>query len=435
MSKENEVLKLVRKTFDNYFSSYYMQNKAVQSITPYNMEKGAGCSVIIQYDGFRQYVNFYKHIPLTDSMAVINTCFEFTYTGVPVYCYFDTILDYLDSDDISFYNFPHCASEEIIKEKLDIIMSATQKNFDSLLDIANNEVKKSDLKTNFHSFSKFEKATDFDYLEHYKDFYSVNEFYLNLRLKAGKDDTLIDPFEKRVYRVLGSMTMSQRRAFEKANRKKTNYATLDKIYMYVPQLLVLALSIGLSAFLGMYLDKNVINPDWIGKSYGYTAIAFGIVGLTIGLILLILNIDKLIYKIIVPKEHYDDFMIMLKAEESPKIYTALVLALSVVASCIFITLFSFTGMAVTDDYNIVSRAYCFSQVQKYDMNNTEIAIVKGTNDTDGYNEYIGDAYAFNLDGEWVEFGVPNAKAQQIIQGGIEKYNKQINTYKSIEDIK
>lgn len=434
MSKENEVLKLVRKTFDDYFSSYYMQNKAVQGVTPYNMERGAGCSVIIQYDGFRQYVNFYKHIPLTDNMAVINTCFEFTYTGVPFYCYFDTVLDYLDSDDISFYNFPHCATEEAIREKLDLIMSATQKSFDSLLDIVNNEVKKSDLKTNFNSFSKFEKATDLDYLEHYKDFYSVNEFYLNLKLKAGKDDTLIDPFEKRAYRVLGSMTISQRRGLEKAYRKKANYATLDKVYMYVPQLLILVLSIGLSVFLGIYLDKNVINPQWIGKSYGYTGLAFGIVGVTIGLALLMLNIDKPIYKLIVPKEHYEDFMIMLKAEESPKLYSALVMVLAIIASCIFVIFFAFTGMAVTDDYNIVSRAHCFSQVQEYDMKDIEIAIVKGTNDTNGYNEYIEDAYAFKLDGEWVEFGVPNAKAQQVIQEGIEKYNKQINTYKSIEDI-
>lgn len=433
MSKDNDFIKAVRKTFERYFSNYYSTNKNVQSINYYNMEKAMGYSAVLEYKGFKQYVNFYKQIPLTDNMAVINTCFEFSYSGTRYLCHFDSLLDYLDSDDISFYTYPHCSTDEMIWEKLDIIMSATEKHFDDIKRIADSDEEKEKLYNYSSNFSdKIEKAFDFDYMTYYEDFYNLNEYYITLKAKY-KGGKINNPFEKRVFRVLSNMSYSERKKLERSRRKQINYSKMDRVYLYGPQVFVIVVFIIGFVALGIHLDKT-INADWIGKQYGYTAIAFSLIGIVLSVVALSLNIEKPLYKLIVPKEHFEDFSQMQNAEESPKIYTILFIAFGVVVSAIIFTFFAFTGTAVTEDFKIVDRQYVFSSVSEYPMESTDIAIVKGSTDNNGYYEYIGTAYAFKLDDEWVDFGVPTGKAKKIIETAIEKYDRDVPVFDSIDDI-
>lgn len=430
----NDVIALAKDSFKRYFSEYYQLNKNVQSVSYHNIQNNKSFSAVIEYKKFTQYVNFYKSILHTNNTAVINTCFEFDNFGKKAIFHFDTILDYLDSDDISFYTFPHCATNSAICSKLDIIMSATEKYYDIIVEIANNNEKLSDICNNFSCFNDLSYAFDYDFMTYYKQFYNINELYLMLKSKQGING-LTNPFEKRVYRVLDNMNIAQRKKLERNQKTQESYAVLDKIYMYVPQILIILLSVVGSVLLGIYLDKNVINPEWIGKEYGYTGLVFGIFGVVIGVILLLINIDKPLYKIIVPKNHYEEFMQILNVEEAPKGQIGFVCLLGIIVAVIMSINFAFTGVAVTKNYEIVKRDLCFSSVSHYPMESTEIAIIKGYYDNSGYYEYIEPAYAFKLNDEWYDFGVANNEAKHIIEDAIEKYNKEVNVYKSIDHIK
>ena len=123
-----------------------------------------------------------------------------------------------------------------------------------------------------------------------------------------------------------------------------------------------------------------------------------------------------------------------KAEEAPKVYVVICTVFGIVVSIVISVFFLFTGVGVTEDYNIVERKYTFSPVCEYSLEDTEIAIIKGTTDDWGYSEYTDTAYAFKINGEWVEFGVASKEAQTIIETAIEKYDKDVSVYRTVDSI-
>lgn len=430
---KKDLIKLVKTSFEDYFCEYYSINKNVQSVNYYDMKRGNGCYAVVEYRGFLQYVSFYNRLPLTDKTAVIKTCFEFNNLGNKFVCHLDTILDFLDSDDISFYTYPNCSTAELIFSKLDLIMSATEKYFDKIVEISGDSEKLDDLFLNYSSSADFESAFDDDYMLYCEKCENLNEFYLSLKAKQSVGE-ISNPFEKRAYRVLDNMSVAQRRKLQRTVKKQTEYSAVNKLYLYAPQAFVVLFFIVGSIVLGIYLDKYVVNVGWIGKQYGYSGVACGLIGVSLSLIALMLNFDRPLRKLITPKEHYGDVLQMLKAEEAPKVYVVICTVFCIVVSIVISVFFLFTGVGVTEDYNIVERKYTFSPVVEYSLEDTEIAIIKGTTDDWGYSEYTDTAYAFKINGEWVEFGVPSKEAQTIIESAIEKYDKDVNVYNTVDSI-
>lgn len=430
---KKDLINSVKTSFEDYFCDYYSINKNVQSVNCYDMKRGKGCYAVVEYRGFLQYVSFYNRLPLTDNNAVINTCFEFDNSGKKILCHLDTILDFLDSDDISFYTYPNCSTDELIVSKLDLIMSASEKYFDKIVEISGDSEKLNDLCLNYSSSADFESAFDDDYMLYSEKCKNLNEFYLSLKAKQSVGE-ISNPFEKRAFRVLDNMSVAQRRKLQRTVKKQTEYSAVNKFYLYAPQAFVVLFFIVGSIVLGIYLDKYVVNVGWIGKQYGYSGVACGVIGVSLSLIALMLNFDRPLCKLITPIEHYGDVLQMLKAEEAPKVFTVICIVFGVVVSIIISVFFLFTGVGVTEDYNIVERKYTFSPVCEYSLEDTEIAIIKGTTDDWGYSEYTDTAYAFKINGEWVEFGVPSKEAQTIIETAIEKYDKDVNVYNTVDSI-
>lgn len=430
---KKDLIKSAKASFENYFCEYYSINKNVKSVNYYDMKRGNGCYAIVEYRGFLQYIAFYNRLPLTDKTGVINTCFEFDNSGKKTVCHLDTILDFLDSDDISFYTYPKCSTDELIFSKLDLIMSATEKYFDKIVEIAGDGEKLNDLCLNYSSSADFESAFDDDYMLYSEKCENLNEFYLSLKAKQTVGE-ISNPFEKRAYRVLENMSVAQRRRLQRAEKKQTEYSAVNKLYLYAPQAFVLLFFIVGSIVLGIYLDKYVVNVGWIGKQYYYTGVACGLIGVSLSLIALMLNFDRPLCKLITPKSHYEDVLQMLKVEAAPKVFSIICTVFSIIVSVVISVFFLFTGVGVTEDYNIAERKYTFSPVCEYSLEDTEIAIIKGTTDDWGYSEYTDKAYAFKINGEWVEFGVASKEAQTIIETAIEKYDKDVNVYSTFDSV-
>ena len=433
MSKENGLVETAKALFEDYFREYYSINKNVQSVNFYDMKQGKGCFAVVEYRGFLQYIAFYDRLPLTVDTAVINTCFEFDNLSRKIVCHLDTILDFLDSDDISFYTYSNCTTDELIFSKLDLIMSATEKYFDKLIEISCDSEKLDDLCLNYCSSEDFENAFDDDYVLYREKCENLNEFYLSLKAMQSVGE-LSNAFEKRAYRVLNNMSVAQRRRLQRAEKKQTEYSAANKFYLYAPTVLVVLFFVVGSIVLGFYLDKYVVNVGWIGKGYGYTGVACGLIGVSLSLIALMLNFDRPLCKLITPKSHYEDILQMIKAEEAPKVFSIICIVFAIVVSIVISVFFLFTGIGLTEDYKIVERKYAFSPVCEYSLEDTEIAIIKGTIDDWEYLEYTDTAYAFKLNGEWVEFGVAPKEAQTIIETAIEKYDKDVNVYNTVESI-
>lgn len=93
-----KTMKLVDESFRQYFYEYYQTHSEIKNISYYTMKEDTGFSAIIEYENFRQYINFYYSNIIISENAFINSCFEFEYNNTKFLCHFDDILDSIDSD-------------------------------------------------------------------------------------------------------------------------------------------------------------------------------------------------------------------------------------------------------------------------------------------------------------------------------------------------
>lgn len=253
--------------------------------------------------------------------------------------------------------------------------------------------------------------------------------YLNRRKRRNK---LSDGYETRAQRVLSK---TDKRQIRKVKKNLYGYSTKDKILLYVPYVVMAIVFAVLFAVLGVAIDKRVFD-NCFGRSYFDTAVGFATVGVFLSFIFSWL-IQKPLYKLILKKDSYDKFQKIMKAESSPS-GVVFVVGVLIVLVCFFFTMFfCFNGMAFNDDGDIVYKETAFSEQNVISFEDAEIAVLQGTHSgkSHSYTEYDESAYAFLLDGEWYEYGIPSdERAEELILNNIEKYDKNVKTYKSIEEI-
>ncbi len=424
--------------FSEFFNEYYNTHHNVKNIEYNPMNDGGGYYVILEYENFSQYVNYYANSALSDEPALVNTCFEFVYKNNRFLCHFVDILNAVDSDDLSFYTYPKCAKDDDIKNAAENIMSATEKYMDDLNHISSSDELKRKIYCKYideddeydEDLDSIEEMWDEDYFL-YETSSTLDELrkILNRNHKKGK---LEEGFETRAYRVLSGLDRSEIKQRQKNIEKHHNYSKKDRILMYSPYVIaaiVFAIAFG---FIGYYVDKNMFS-QYIGKEHWETAFAFRLAG-ALTSVLFMGFIEKPIYKLIVRKDYYDEFMQVVRAATAPKWLEAVAYALIVVIDVFLICIFCFNGIFFTQNGEIAKKDYAFSQVETYNFEDTDIATIEGSYDSNGYNEYIDTAYAFRLDGEWFEYGVPNDDAKSIIENSIKKYNKNVIKAEAFEDL-
>lgn len=424
--------------FSEFFKEYYNTNHNVKNIKYSSMDDGSGYYVILEYENFSQFVNYYANSALSDEPALVNSCFEFEYKSKRFLCHFVDVLNAADSDDLSFYTYPKCAKDEDIKNAAESIMSATEKYMDDLNRISSSDELKKNI---YHKYIDEEDEYD-EYLDCVEEMWDEDYFLyeasntldelrkiLNRNYKKGK---LEEGFETRAYRVLSGLDRSEIKQRQKNIEKHHNYSKKDRILMYSPYVaaaIVFAIAFG---FMGYYLDKNMFS-QYIGKDHWETALAFAIAG-ALASAIFIGFLEKPIYKLIVKKDYYEEFMQVVRAEAAPKWLEAVAYALVIVIDVFLICIFCFNGVFFTHNGEIVNKKYAFSQAETYSFEDADIAAIEGTYDSDGYSEYIDTAYAFRLDGEWVEYGVADDDAKSIIENSIKKYDKNIIQAETFEDL-
>ncbi|MDE5963814.1 MAG: hypothetical protein K2G65_00245, partial [Eubacterium sp.] len=339
---------------------------------------------------------------------------------------------------------------EAVVSSLGCIMSATEKYFALLNSIACSDfLKEKYIKENYgvseNLNSIIENAIDVTYVTYYKLFLQANEsiddYYKYLKKELAKlyhKNQLDTLYEKRAYRVLNNLSEKDIKQLDKELEKADRISKSDRFLMYLPMLILAVIFAIAFGIIGYHIDENIF-IDCIGKKHYSSLFAFGFSGACISLIISAL-LPNSVYKLFVKEDRYDSFirMVNLQDIQGPFVFKAIVYAFIIIAVLViamfFTVVFCFNGIAFETD-SIVYKEYAFSEMQRYSFEQTEIAIVEGSYNEGEYSSYIGTAYAFKFGDEWYDYGVPDEnEVEQLIESNIEKYDKNVKIYKSIEDI-
>lgn len=455
-SKKNnaEEFSFVQKEFQEYFNAYYGNHREVKHIDYRFMDNDLGYSAVIEYASFRQHINFFYDY-CSVSKAVVNSAFEFSYNNKSFVCAFDDVLDMIDSDDLWFYTYANCFDTERLNTALGKIMTATQKYFSQLNNISsNNSLKKKYIEENYEYEDKdneeFGNKSEFlfdityvwnfkvlntfqDYIE---DYYAWLKKDLAKKFRKNELDTM---YEKRAFRVLNNLSKADMKRLDRKLKNEEKISAKNKFLIYLPFIINALVFMVVFAVVGYKINMSVFE-NCVGSDNLSCAFSFAFAGIWISIIVSSL-LPHSVYKLVVKKENYDSFIRMVNAQDIHDTTGMKVLKYGfLIVSCLaialfFIFVFCFNGIAFSGD-KIVYKEYAFSQKEVYSFEDTDIAIVKGSRDGNGYSEYTDTAYAFCLDGEWFEYGVPaDEKSKELILYNIDKYNKDIKTYDDIVDLR
>lgn len=442
MKKNDNKTQEYGNIFEEYFNTYYTENRDVKNISyrEMNDEKGKsiGISAELEYDNFIQYVNVFWD---AEAPFTVNACFKFHSRLTDYLCHFCDVLDYYDSDDISCYTYTHCLDKQKTINALDCIMNATKKYWDKLNEIALtpqisqsifdevycDDIDLEDLEE--FPLDKVEDSADFTFFT-YELIFKRDELkrHLSHLAKKGKLET---KFEKRAYRVLSSESYSETKSKEKNRKRSHSFDRTDSFvigFIFVVFVLVFG---AVFAYLGYRLELQLMS-EWIGRKHFDTCFAFFGAGAFIGMLVLAL-IPVEWFKPILPKKRYDALASFEQTQNISLVGKIIISVIVIIIAAFFITFFSLNGIGLNDNQEILYKEYAFSQTQAYSLKDTDIAIVKGYQ-SKGYNEYSDTAYAFKIDGEWIDYGVPDNKASQIIEKVIKDNGKTVNTYDTVGDI-
>ena len=427
-------MELVIPLFEDYFTRYYSENRKVKSYSFYTMEDMRGYSVILEYDNFRQYINYFVGKGVFGD-NLVNACFELDYNGNRFLCHFSDILNVLDSEDLSFYTYENCLVKEDVEAALNGITRATEKYYDSISNIALSQNKTRKIYEAYFddyedSLDKVEDTTDFDYA-----WYGGNTSYdelskeLSIDFKAGE---LEDDYAKRAYRVLNNMSRSELKKAEKKRASKSSLPLSSKIIIAAPYIVFIIIFSVAFAFLFGYIDRQIYSECVERNSYTSSLIGVFLGGVC-GAIAFSL-FPPSVYKLLAKGEKYDGIeqALYAGASNSPWGYV-LVIGGGLLICSFFICVFTFNGVGFTDN-SAIYKEYVFSQKEEYSFENMSICEIESTYNEGSYSEYGDTAYALRFGEEWYELGVPNSDEMKIIQDNIKKYDIKIDKAYSIDDI-
>lgn len=436
MSKrDKKAFETAKSVFDDYFSDVCFNNDEIRYVTYKEIQEDKKHKIycaVIEYKDFRQYVNFYEN------GAVVNCVFDFD--NCPL-CHFGDILNVTDSDDLSFYTYKSCYNTDMIRCALDKIMLATDKYFTDITNISKSQKKKEIIRNEINLLCDDECvdnkdiADDVDLLQFIYGtlvLFDKNNGYIDflkdLKKKKLKGEKL-NMYENRAHRVLSRLSKKQLTQMSD-NIKKT---TQDKLYLYSPYVFFAIVFAIIFGIMGIKI-QSALYEGYIGFDLFDSALGFGTAGAAFSLIFTGI-FDKLIYKIIVPKSKKDHLNMILEKEKAT-VWGVVIGVIGSVAICAFFILnFCFSGAGFSED-NIKFRNYCFQKFQTYSYGDVEIAEIKGDYSDGSYSEYLDKAYAFCFDGDnWYEYGVADEETKCLIEKKAKEYNKEINTYKTVGDIK
>ncbi len=429
-------MELVVPLFEEYFTSCYSQNRKIKNYSFYTMEDNAGYSAILEYDSFRQYVNYYAGTGLFGENSV-NTCFELEYNGNKFLCHFVDILNVLDSDDLSFYTYERCLIKEDIETALDSIMQAVDKYYNNICSIAASPNKVKSIYDTLacdeydSSLAEIEEAVDEEYI-FYGSETSVDELSKKLVYEF-KKGILDEGYPKRAYRVLNNMSRAQLKKAEKERAVKSKLPLSAKITIAVPFVIFAIVFACIFAFAFYYVDSQIYS-ECVSRS---GSIVTSFIGLFLGAlagVAVFSFFPPKVYKLIAKGKRYEQIEQTLYSSgtDSPIAYAVVVVGCLLIFA-FFICMFSFNGVGFTEN-SVVYKEYVFSQKQEYSFDTIEICELEATYDDGDYNEYDGTAYALKLGDDWYELGVPNDNEMHIIQNNIKKYNIKVDKAYSIDDI-
>lgn len=431
----NKQMELVMPLFEDYFTSYYSQNRKIKSYSFYKMEDYAGYSVILEYDGFRQYVNYFIGSGMF-SENMVNTCFEFEYNGNKFLCHFTDILNVLDSDDLSFYTYENCLIKEDIEAALNNIVQATEKYYNDICSIAAlpNKVKSIyDVYAEDEydsSLAKVEEAIDDDYIFYGNE--EVNELS-KILAREFKKGILDEGYPQRAYRVLNNMSRSQLKKAEKERAVKSKLPLSTKFIIAIPYIIFAIIFAVIFAVVIYHIDCQIYSECVPRSGSKLSAFVGAFVGAFTGVGIFAFFPPR-VYKLISRGERYKQIEQTLYASstDSPLAYATIVVS-CLLMFILLIGLFGFNGAGFTEN-SVVYKEYVFSQKQVYSFDEIEICELQATYDDGDYNEYESTAYALKLGDEWYELGVPNDSEMSIIQNNIKKYNINVDKVYSIDEL-
>ncbi|MBR0412522.1 MAG: hypothetical protein IJI47_03005 [Eubacterium sp.] len=431
--KQKDIPQNVKNAFEEFFNAYYADNHEVKSLSFREMPDNEGYSAILTYKYFRQYVNYYREIY---GGCAVNTCFEAELDGKVFLCHMVDVLNVLDSDDISFYTYPHCYTCEKINAALSEIMAATEKYYCAINNIMQSNGNKKQLWESVTAEEYEEPLEDDDISlpENTYDVYQlvygvlsdVSELKRDLK-KQAKRGKIDNAFEKRAARVLSVMDKREAKKITRKNAKARKLTTKEYFIMFLPYLIFIVLFAVPGWFFGMAADKAVYS-GLFGR-YHFEAELSGVALFIMLSTIPAWFVRKRIYKLILG-DRWDNYVAFDDEQQMGTglnlFFGALMLGLAA-----FFFMIGFSGIAFSQSGEIVYRDFEIHP-QVYELSKTPIAIVK--EDTEN-SEYKDTAYAFKLDGEWVEYGIPaDAEAKAIIEKAVSEKESPPKTYQSIYDI-
>lgn len=423
--------------FKPYFDDYYANNRNVKLVNYQACYDKKGKLIAyyteLQYKNFTQYVKI-SFNEIADS--VVSSVFKFMSSQGEFLCHFVDVLDYYESDDISFYSYAQMYSKEEIEQAFDYIMEATNKYWTKLnevalsVDICDNifsYVYDNDTMENIKKYNldKVEYAVDFQY-SHYELMGDRKEFIKEIT-KLAKKGKLETKFEKRAFPVLQKEKFGEYKGSHSKPDTKTK-STENKITVICFIIAcVFAVACG---FIGYKLDAKILS-DWVGRNHFESALGFVLAGLFVGLSLLAIIPNKAL-KPFLSREKYESFLIASELQRLPKWAEVVTIVVALIISFVAIC-FTLNGVGMDKNGNILYKEFAFSQTQVYSLEETDIAIVKGY-ESKGYTEYGDTAYAFYVNDSWEDLGIPSDENKEYIEKAIKKYNKDVKTYKTVNDI-
>ncbi len=421
----------IKEQFNIFFNEYYMANPEVKNLSFGDMVDDVGYYALLEYKNFSQYINVHWDIGAGEC---ISSCFKFRSDSYDYVCYLSQMLDYYDSDDINCYCYDECYTDNAINFAFDEIMSATKKYWTKLNEIAlsydiqnklfeqifADDLCEPDLSD--YDFSSIEYNWDWNYV--LGSMMVDPKDYKKSILRKGKRNKLKTVYEQRAYRVFLSDKQGEYTSvYQPSKQAKKDETTIALVCIGISILFGV-----LCMFIGVKLDAYVM-ADWVGRNRLEASLPFFLVGFFVCLLFFAILPDSIV-KPFLSKSRYDEYLALAKAE-SFSLTVKMIIVVAVIALCCgSLFFFAFNGVGINKDGDILYKKYALSETKTYSLEDTEIAIVTG----DGGSEYIDTAYAFCIDGEWIDFGVAEEENKKIIEESIAKYNKEVKIYSSVGDI-
>lgn len=435
MSSKKELEKQNRNhiidAFNDYFNEYYLANAEVKNVSFGEMADDTGYYALLEYKNFSQYINVHWDLGFGDC---ISSCFKLRSDSYDYICYISQVLDYFDSNDINCYCYNECYTDNAIKFALDEIMSATKKYWTKLNEIAlSNEIQNKIFEQIFADDLCEPDLSDYDFsaVEYIYDWnYVLGSMALDAKeyrktiLRKGKRNKLNTIYEQRVYRAFVSDKLKEYSPSYQPSKQAKKDETVIAVVGIVFSILIGILCV----FLGSRLDAYVM-ADWVGRNRLEASLGFFLIGFFFALIILAIIPDS-VMKPFFSKTRYEEYLALEKMQDISFVAKIIIVAVVVILCCGILFFFTFNGVGMNKDGDILYKEFALSETRVYSLKDTEIAIVVG----DGGGEYTDTAYAFCLDGKWVDFGVADEQNKKKIEESIAKYNKDVKTYDSVGDI-